>query len=131
MTFKIFVLALLLLGVLVACEKEEDLIKDNLTESYFNLTNHCDEFGFVKFDSDGGGSMFYDQECVVGYECQYVLPIEWSLSGNRLTVDYINNTATVICSDFSPEEIQIPVSESINFTESTKTLVLQGLTFKK
>ncbi|PLX19876.1 MAG: hypothetical protein C0599_10275 [Salinivirgaceae bacterium] len=131
MKIKLIAFALLAAGLILSCEKEEDSITDKLTEKSFTLINHCDPYGFVKFESDGGGHLFFDQTCEYGYECDYVLPFDWSLSGNSLTVTYLDNSATMICDELSFDPMALPSPETVTFNSGTTILVLQGLTFKK
>lgn len=126
-----FILVTLLIGQ-TGCIPNKDAIKEHLTGSW-DLTNHCHEFGFVMFNSDGSGTLSVNEECVVGYWCINLLPFNWSVDekSGLLTVTYNNqSTAQLICSQgISSNSGIYPARETAIVSESTSIISLQGYTF--
>ncbi len=120
--------------VQIGCIPNKDAIKDHMTGSW-DLTDHCHEFGFVLFRSDGSGTLSVFDDCVVGYSCINVLPFHWSVDEKAgiLTVTYDNqSTAQFICSEGTSSNSGIhPATETSIVSSETQVIALQGYTFEK
>jgi hypothetical protein len=121
---------LLTLATQVGCI-EKETIADHLVDSgYWDLTGHCDEFGFVLFKSDQTGTLKVNDECVVGFPCMNLLPFTWTVdeSSGLLTVRYSNeSSAMVVCSDNNGQVN--PAIETTVVTTTSSIISLFGNVF--
>lgn len=108
--------------------------KDNALEEHllgtWDLVGHCDEFGSMRFDGDQSGTLWVNDECLVGNECLNVLPFDWTLNNEtgELRVVYDpSGSALMICSDI---QNTAPPSELIIFTEETQVIGFYGYAFE-
>lgn len=117
------------------CIKKESISDYLVRSDYWNLTNHCYEFGFLLFRSDGSGTLSVNDECVVGYPCFNLLPFNWSVDEKTGVVSVMYNnqsSAQLICSQgISSNSGIYPSTELITVSTSTSVIVLQGYTFQK
>lgn len=112
------------------CIKKKDKLKDHVVGSW-DVTNHCDEFGYMSFDGDNTGQIWVNDECQVGSSCINVLPFDWTLdeSTGLLTVSYDpSGSALMVCSDIQQVA---PPAETTIISEDTPMIVFFGYSFVK
>lgn len=128
-------IALLMIALMSAGCVKKPSISDRLTDTEFwRLTEHCHEFGFVTFRTDGSGTLSVNDECVVGYPCINLLPFNWTVNEDSglLTVIYNNqSTAQLICSQgISSNSSIYPATETTIVGTETVLISLQGYLFE-
>lgn len=109
--------------------KKGDALREHLVGTW-DLTDHCNEYGTLTFNSDNTGSMWVNDECVVGSDCLNVLPFNWTLDKETGVVNviyYAGGSALVICSSI---EHTAPPSETAVITEETQVVFFYGNTFE-
>lgn len=107
----------------------KDQIRENLVGTW-DLTNHCYEYGTLTFDSDNTGSVWVNDECLVGNACLNVLPFDWTLDeeSGLLSIYYDpSGSALMICSSI---EHTAPPSETEILTKDTQVIYVYGYTFE-
>ena len=126
-------LTVILIGLVVGqtgcVPKKENKIRENLVGTW-DLTNHCFEFGTIIFDSDNTGTLWVNDECVLGNECLNVLPFDWTLDeeSGLLRIMYDpSGSALMICSSI---EHTAPPTETEVITENTQVIFFYGYTFE-
>lgn len=124
---------LILTGVVIGqtgcIPKKENKVRENLVGTW-DLTNHCHEFGTMSFDSDNTGTIWVNDECIVGSSCLNVLPFNWTLDeeSGLLRVMYDpSGSALMVCSDI---QSIAPPSETEVITENTQVIFFYGYTFE-
>lgn len=118
-----------LIGQTGCIPKKENKIRENLLGTW-DLTNHCFEFGTMAFDSDNTGTLWVNDECIVGSGCLNVLPFDWTLDeeSGLLRVMYDpSGSALMVCSSIQQTA---PPSETEVITENTQIIYFYGYTFE-